>query len=246
LGRLDLGGSLDAGQTAASARNGNGGVEVSLYQPVKTFLEGLGYVVKGEIERCDVVGLRDGEPEIVVIGELKLSFNLDLVLQGVDRMSVADEVWLAARLSRRGRGREADRRFRDLCRHLGFGLLGVSSFGRVEILLSPASPLPRRNRHRRSRLVDEHRRRRGDPAAGGATRVPVMTAYRQQALACAAAMLEAPQRPRDLKALAPDASKILRRNVYGWFERQCRGVYRLTEAGRQALAHWLPPETGGG
>jgi hypothetical protein len=32
------------------------------------------------------------------------------------------------------------------------------------------------------------------------------------------------RRPRDLKAIAPDAPKILRRNVYSWFERLQRGV----------------------
>ncbi len=72
-----------------------------------------------------------------------------------------------------------------------------------------------------------------------------MTAYRQQALACAAAMVEAPQRPRDLKPNCPDAQKILHRNVYGWFETTGRGVYALTAAGRAALAAWRPaPESG--
>ncbi len=81
--------------------------------------------------------------------------------------------------------------------------------------------------------MEEHRRRQGDPVAGGGTRKPIMTAYRQQALGCAAAMASAPQRPRDLKPAFPDAQKILRRNVYGWFERSGRGVYALTEAGRK-------------
>jgi hypothetical protein len=62
-----------------------------------------------------------------------------------------------------------------------------------------------------------------------------MTAYRQQALACAAALGEGPRRPRELKAIAPEAGRILLRNVYGWFERTERGVYRLTAPGRQAL-----------
>jgi hypothetical protein len=71
-----------------------------------------------------------------------------------------------------------------------------------------------------------------------ASRTPVMTAYRQQALACAAALQEGPCRPRDLKAIAPDAGRILLRNVYGWFERAERGVYRLAAPGRQAMLQW--------
>ena len=65
-----------------------------------------------------------------------------------------------------------------------------------------------------------------------------MTAYRQQALGCAAALVAAPARPRDLKPTLPDAAKILRRNVYGWFARRERGVYMLTDGGRSALERW--------
>lgn len=215
-------------------------METSLYEPVKRFLEQFGYTVKGEVGHCDIVALRDDDPAVVVICELKLAFNLELILQGVDRATMGDEIWLAAQLSIRGKGRESDPRYRNLCRRLGFGLLGVSTSGAVEILVSPTAPMPRKDTRRRSRLVEEHKRRSGDPVAGGGTRRPIMTAYRQQALACAAAMASSPQRPRDLKPSFPDAQKILRRNVYGWFERSARGVYALTDTGRSALASWLP------
>jgi hypothetical protein len=209
--------------------------ETSLYPPIKLFLEDLGFSVKGEVGACDAVAIGAGDPPIVVVCELKLQFNLDLVLQGVDRAAACDEVWLAARLSRRGKGREGDPRFRALCRRLGFGLLGVSDEGRVELLLSPTAPAPRRDPKRRSRLVDEHRRRQGDPALGGSSRRPIMTAYRQEALACAAALSSGPLRPRDLRPDMPNSLKILRRNVYGWFVRTGYGVYGLTPAGSQAL-----------
>jgi hypothetical protein len=173
-----------------------------------------------------------------VIGELKLSFNLELVLQAVDRASAGDEIWLAARLSQRGKGRESDARFRNLCRRLGFGMLGVTDNGVVEVLVSPVAPAPRRDAKRRSRLVEEHKRRQGDPVEGGGSRAPIMTAYRQRALACAAAMAEGPRRPRDLRPGVPDAGQILLTNVYGWFAPVQRGVYDLTDAGRAALARW--------
>ena len=213
-------------------------LETSLYRPVKTFLEGLGFSVKGEVVGCDVVGLLEGSAPVVVVCELKAQFNLELLLQAVDRAPACDEVWLAARLSRGGKGREADKRFRDLCRRLGFGLLGVGADDRVEVLLSPATVPPRRNLRRRSRLVEEHRRRNGDPTAGGVTRAPIMTAYRQRALACAAAMSDQPRRPRDLKVHVPDAPQMLLRNVYGWFVRVEHGLYGLTAEGIAALARW--------
>jgi hypothetical protein len=181
--------------------------------------------------------LRGDDPAVVVICELKLTFNLELILQGVDRAAACDEVWLAARLSSRGKGRESDLRFRNPCRRLGFGLLGVRSSGEVDVLVSPTAPLPRKNAARRSRLVEEHRRRRGDPVEGGGSRKPIMTAYRH-ALACAAALAQGPRRPRELKADIPDAPKILRGNAYGWFFPIERGIYTLAESGRAALLRW--------
>jgi hypothetical protein len=62
--------------------------------------------------------------------------------------------------------------------------------------------------------------------------MPIMTAYRQRALARAAALAQGPRRPRDLKASIPDAPRILDGNVFGWFARVERGVYGLTESGR--------------
>ncbi|MGA7070512.1 DUF2161 domain-containing phosphodiesterase [Bradyrhizobium sp.] len=212
-------------------------METALYLPVKRFLEKLGFTVKGEIGGCDLVALSGDEPPIVVIGELKLAFNLELVLQAVDRAGACDEVWLAAKLSARGKGRESDARYRNLCRRLGFGMLAVTTSGAVEVIVSPTS-VPRRDPKRRSRLITEHRKRQGDPALGGSTRAPIMTAYRQQALACASALLQGPRKVRDLKPAIPDAPKILLHNVYGWFDRVERGVYGLTDSGRAALKRW--------
>lgn len=205
---------------------------------MKRFLEAAGYAVKGEVGGCDLVGLLEGEPPLVVVCELKQAFNLELVLQAVDRQAQSDEVWIAARMSPTGKGRERDRRFRDLCRRLGLGMLGVSAADHVEIIVSPIAPMPRKNARKRNRLVEEHRRRKGDPTLGGSTRQPIMTAYRQQALACAAALQQGPLRPRDLKATTPIAARILLDNVYGWFDRIDRGVYGLTDAGQEALKRW--------
>jgi hypothetical protein len=213
-------------------------LETALYRPVKRFLENLGFTVKGEIGGCDLVALSDDDPPIVVVGELKLSFNLELLLQAVDRAGACDEVWIAAKLSARGKGRESDTRYRNLCRRLGFGMLAVTNTGDVEVLVQPPTTNPRRDNKKRSRLVAEHRRREGDPASGGSTRAPIMTAYRQQALACASALSQGPRRVRDLKPEIPDAPKILQNNFYGWFDRAERGIYVLTDAGRAALQRW--------
>jgi len=149
------------------------------------------------------------------------------------------QVWQAVEYpGKRPVGIESDARYRNLCRRLGFGMLAVTNTGDVEVIVKPPDTAPRRNPKKRSRLVAEHRRRKGDPAMGGSTRAPIMTAYRQQALACASALSGGPRRVKDLRPEIPDAGKILLHNVYGWFDRAERGVYVLTDAGRAALKRW--------
>jgi hypothetical protein len=219
--------------------------ETALYPAVKRFLEAAGFHVKGEVNGCDVVAVRHAERLQLAIVEMKLGFNLDLLLQATDRLRAADEVWLAVPATRRGRDR--DSRVHRLCRLIGFGLLAVDvARDRVEVLAEPGPYRPRADHRRRTRLLSEHARRQGDPSPGGTTRQPVMTAYRQQALACAALLRQGPARPRDLRATAPDAAGILLRNVYGWFERTQRGVYRLTDLGVAALQRWpIAPSSSG-
>jgi hypothetical protein len=207
--------------------------ETSLYPAVEAHLQRLGFVPKGGVLGCDVVALRAGDPPFLVIAEMKLALTFELVLQGVDRAAICDEVWLAVRATRNGRDR--DRRAHRLCRLLGFGLLAVvPSTGRVEVLAEPAPYRPRQNTKRRSALLREHERRRGDPTPGGGNRRIIMTAYRQAALDCAMALRAGPATTRALARHVPDAPAILLRNVHGWFERVSRGVYRLTPAGEAA------------
>ena len=65
-------------------------LETELYLPVKRFLEAQGYAVKAEIGDCDVLAVRGNEPPLIV--ELKTSFNLQLLLQGIDRQTMTDTV----------------------------------------------------------------------------------------------------------------------------------------------------------
>jgi hypothetical protein len=218
--------------------------ETSLYAPVKAFLEGQGYTVKGEVGRCDVVARRGDEP--IVIVELKTTLNLELLLQGVERLSLADTVYLAVP-SPRGTSPLFDRRLHKLLRRLGLGLLLVHPpDGRgqvVEAILDPLPYLPRRNKRRAGRLLGEFARRSGDPNAGGSTgRVKLVTAYRQEALRLASVLqARGPQKPATLRisAEAPNAGRILLEDVYGWFERVERGIYTLTPAGAQALTVYV-------
>ena len=219
-------------------------LEAALYLPVKQFLERQGYEVKGEVRGCDLVARRGDEPPVIV--ELKLRFSLALVLQGINRLGLTERVYLAVpRPDRRARGGPlAPERpeIRKLCRRLGLGLMLVGLSRRtVEILEEPLPYRPRQAKSRALRLMDEFSRRVGDANIGGAVGVPLVTSYRQDALRCARALaLYGPMRLNALRTAAgvPRAARILQRNVYGWFARIERGIYRLTPAGDLALSRF--------
>lgn len=215
-------------------------MESDLYPPVKALLEGQGFVVKGEVRGCDVVGVRGKEPPVVV--ELKRAFSLALVLQGVNRLSLTDRVYLAV-----GQWPKQIRNIRKLCRRLGLGLIVVVK-ERADIVLDPLKTSARKDARKAGRLLGEHARRVGDPNRGGSsTRVPMMTAYRQAAIRCASLLVA--KGPMTLAALreaaeAPNAASILRDDFYGWFERVERGTYAITPKGKRGLAEYAQPVGG--
>ena len=213
--------------------------EADLYAPVKAFLEGQGYEVKAEIGACDVMALRGDDPPVVV--EMKTGFTLALVMQGVQRQTMFDHVYLAVPAP--GKQGWASR-YRDmlaLCRRLGLGLLVVGQGGEgldVEAHLDPGPYQPRRQTARAGRLLREFQRRVGDPNTGGTTGLPRMTVYRQEALRLATALQPGPMAPRVLAAATGinRAATMLRADHYGWFERVAKGIYTLTPKGEAALA----------
>ncbi|MFN4129133.1 MAG: DUF2161 family putative PD-(D/E)XK-type phosphodiesterase [Paracoccaceae bacterium] len=209
--------------------------ESDLYPPVKAFLEAQGYTVKAEVGAADVMACRAADPPLIV--ELKTALNLPLILQGVARQGLFDQVYLAV-----PQPAKWTHRYRDLIallRRLGLGLLTVRD-GQVEPHLDPGPYQPRKNAAKAGRLLREFHKRQGDPNIGGTTRVKRMTAYRQDALRLAAALAATPdgQSPAALAKVTdiPRAGPILRDNHYGWFDHPAKGRYTLSPAGHAALA----------
>jgi len=101
------------------------------------------------------------------------------VLQAVDRAGACDEVLAGSEdVGTRQGPREATRRYRNLCRRLGFGMLGVTGSGEVEVIVRPVTTARGRDPKKRSRLVAGNTtsaRARSDPSAA-APRSPIMTA----------------------------------------------------------------------
>jgi len=221
--------------------------ESDLYAPVKNLLESRGYEVKAEVRGCDVVAQKHDERTVIV--ELKLNFSLELILQGINRLSLSDDVYLAILApdtpAKRKNWRARQRGYLKLLRRLGMGLILVhpkrKPGDQTNVLLDPAPYAPRKSKRRQTRLQAEFTARVGDPNTGGVTRRSIVTAYRQDALRCAAVLDGGAELPvAEIKARADvdKAGRILQKNHYGWFERRSRGVYGLTPLGQAALVEY--------
>ena len=107
-------------------------LERDLYGPVRDYLVSLGYDVKGEVLDCDLTAVRDGE---LIVVELKRGFTLELLYQAMARQRIADGVYVAVPLPRRGYAAPRIREAQALCRRLELGLIfvGFSSAGAAQV-----------------------------------------------------------------------------------------------------------------
>jgi hypothetical protein len=212
--------------------------ETDLYGPVKSFLEGQGYVVKSEVGAADVVAVRGGEAPVIV--ELKLGFSLTLVHQCVARLSVTDDVYLAVATGKGKPFAKSLKNMTKLCRRLGLGLITVRlKDDLVQVHCDPAPYTPRKSKKREGQLLAEFARRVGDPNDGGQTRVGLITAYRQDALKVAMYLFEVgASKGADVarETKVERATTMMRNDHYGWFEKVEKGIYGLTPKGAEAVA----------
>lgn len=213
--------------------------ETDLYPPVKAFLEGQGYVVKSEIGAADVVALRGDDPPVII--ELKLAFSLALFHQAVARLAVSDDVYVAVAYKPGKRFAAGLKANVKLARRLGVGVLVVRlSDDLVTVMCDPGPYAPRKSKAREGRLLKEFARRSGDPNAGGQVRVGLVTAYRQDALKLALFLFEAgASKGSDVarETGVTMATRMMRDDHYGWFEKIDKGVYGLSSAGAEAVAN---------
>ena len=227
--------------------------ESDLSAPVTAYLSSLGFTTRAEVKHCDITATLD---DMLVVVELKTAFCLDLVLQAVERQTLADAVYVAlpaggvfgksARFDKKRRGVET------LLRRLRIGLLLVhfsddDAPPTVECVFSPAAtdPAPKPKPKRRAAVVREIAGRTGDYNIGGTTGVKRTTAYREEAIFLAACLEKygaSSASQLQVVGATTKARAMLFRNVYNWFERtQKRGVYALAPHAIAEIARdWEP------
>ena len=216
--------------------------ETDLYEPVKEYLESLGYQVQGEVKGCDLAAMMGDE---LVVVELKTSFNLKLLAQAVKRQRAADSVYVAVP---RPKGGARTAGWRDMCmllRRLELGLITVAPGSRensVEVHFHPNTfdrlKSLRSNKKVRHHIIKETTSRSGHYNVGGSTGKKLVTAYREKAVHIACCIIRhGPLSPAGLKKLGTcDKTRdILADNHYGWFTRVSRGVYALNDCAHEFL-----------
>jgi hypothetical protein len=242
--------------------------ESELYEPLRRYLEGQGYSVHAEVRNCDLVARRalDGvtggsnpgagrtapaagepgaAPEDVIVIELKSGVTLDLMIQAARRKELSDSVYVAVPLEgSRGRIRNLSG-VKTLLRRLEIGLMVVRFLRtgtRVEVLAHPRPfTAPVRHRRRIAMVREIDGRYAEFDRAGQSSKEERITAYKQQSLLLAHLLREAGESsPAALKRVSgiDRAGAILSANMYGWFERVRRGVYRLSPDGEVALGNY--------
>lgn len=215
--------------------------ESDLYLPLKQYLESQNYEVKGEICDCDVVAIKDKEPPVIV--ELKLTLNLDVLLQGVDRLALSSLIYIG--IPHECKSFKKRRKLSlKLLKMLGFGLILIDvKSNKVEVLLDPSEYTPRKIKQKKEKLLGEFQSRIGDPNLGGmASKKGVLTSYRQKALKIALYLEKNESEKASILSKEldePKARDIMYNNFYGWFDRVSIGVYKLSLKGEAEIGLWL-------
>lgn len=221
--------------------------EEELYKPIKAYYEQKGYIVKSEVQHCDLVAVHPEHQDVIIV-EMKKTFNLSLLLQGIERLRINENVVLAVERNRKKSGSH-NQRFGDLtelCRMLGIGFMTVTFYKTkspvIDVLCEPGDPPVRGARRKKQiRLLTEFRERSGDYNVGGSTGRKLVTAYREKALRCAYVLQKrGPSSPVQIATLTGHSrcGETLRNNYYGWFERIGHGVYALLPEGETALKEY--------
>lgn len=220
-------------------------LEVDLYKPIKKYFLCEDYQVFGEVNDCDIAAIKDDE---IVIIELKLTLSVDLLIQAAKRQRLTDQVYIAIP---RPKGRLNSKQWRDKChlvKRLELGLILVSFQGNranAEILFHP-TPFNRsqskgQNKRKRQALMKEMEGRSADYNVGGSNRTKIMTAYKENCIQIACYLEHfGSLSPKDLKekGTGSKTSSILTKNYYGWFERVKRGVYVISEKGKEKVKEY--------
>ena len=209
--------------------------ESNMYEPIRQLLSGLGFIVRGEVKNCDIAAIKEGEIWVV---EMKLSANLTLLYQAMERKAITDCVFIAIPRPKNSRNKNFGL-LKKIIAKLELGLILVSTDSPVplaEIAIHPNAS--KKINPKKAEAVRKEILGRSSDTAGGAANTKISTAYREKCIKIAC-FLEAfgELDSRELLKLGfeKDTATVLRNNHYGWFFKSENGKYTLSTAGKEYL-----------
>lgn len=215
--------------------------EKDLYPPVRNLFEKRGYTVNAEVKDCDMTAVKDDE---FIIVELKRNLTVTLLGQGLKRQRTGADVFIAVPKPKQ----YSLKKFRSVfsvIKKLELGLIFVSLRGEhsfAEIVFEPKPfTFMHKDTQKRREIMDEISGRTIETNTGGVTGTKIITAYTEKCIhiACMLDMYgEMSAAEVRKKGGADNAYNILKMNVYGWFEKTGRGIFKITEKGRLDLMEY--------
>ncbi|MCL2378823.1 MAG: DUF2161 family putative PD-(D/E)XK-type phosphodiesterase [Defluviitaleaceae bacterium] len=210
--------------------------ETDLYEPIKNLLSEQGFTVRGEVKNCDIAAVKD---DLLWVVEMKLSPNLTLIYQAMERKTATDWVFIAIPRPRIARGSKYIQ-LKRLLTKLQIGLITValdSPAKFAEIILFPAGNASKTT-NRSASLHREIAGRQID-TTGGSNKSQINTAYRERCIRIACILdANGPQSAANLIKIhgcESDAYTILQRNFYNWYKKIARGQFALSSTGAAYL-----------
>ena len=218
--------------------------ETDLFPPLATYLESEGYIVHAEVKGTDIAARKDDE---LLLIEMKLQFNLEVVLQAVKKQGAADNTYVAIPVSGKRRYPPRWSSIRELMSRLGIGVFFVRFYSSrqpvVEKVVAASDPRFEGKLRKQKKLQEEIIReidgRPGNFNVGGSTRKKLVTAYLVKVIRIADLLKGKPKglSIKELKELgAPEnCGSILRNDFNNWFFKPARGIYTLNPEGKKSL-----------
>ena len=217
--------------------------ESDLFAPIMNLFAADGYTGDGEVGRVDILFEKDGLTTAV---ELKKTLDFRSIQQAAIDQKSCDFVYIGIFTPKNMRSRSFNDRL-YLLKRLGIGLICVSEkSGRAEIVSNPIvselSGFKAHNRKKQASLKVELSQRRMKNNTGGVSKTPLMTAYKENALLILDCLRQmgGSGSCADIRKLSglDNVTPVLYNNYYGWFCKVKKGVYSISESGRQALAEY--------
>ncbi len=211
--------------------------ETELFEPVKNLLIKQGYQVKAEVKDIDILGYKE---DVYLAVELKTSFTMKLIYQAIDRQKTMDIVYICIPKNTLPKSKSQYRQLMYLLKRLELGLIVVYDHQAEVLLEADVFDLEKSRSYykkKKQKILKEYHLRKNTINIGG-TKARRLTRYKEMVIEIGLYLIEhekaSPKEIREKTNILKTAA-ILQKNYNNYFERPTRGIYQLTQKGKQEI-----------